>query len=57
MHLTLLAPPILTNRRTQKSVEYCQVLKLSVSLVLHEIYQCLLNYNDVDIVSTSTRDT
>ena len=30
MHFTLLAPPVLTNRRKQKSIEHFQVLKLPV---------------------------
>jgi hypothetical protein len=34
MHLTLLAPPILTHRSKQIIVDYFQVLKLSVSLAL-----------------------
>jgi hypothetical protein len=54
MHLTLLAPPILTNLCQQKRVECFQVFELSVSLALHQIDQSLPNYNDLRFISTNT---
>ena len=57
MHFTLLAPPVLTNRRKQKSIEHFQVLKLPVSIILYVINQSMLNYKHMEVILTSTRDT